>query len=299
MSDTTIRSAIADRVRRVEDAARRWLPDASTSPTRLHEAMRYAVLGGGKRLRPQLVYASGRALGLDASRLDGPAVALEFIHAYSLIHDDLPAMDDDDLRRGRPTTHRAFDEATAILAGDALQPLAFLVLGSDTTMQATPSQRLHMTRRLAEAAGSRGMVGGQAMDLDQVGRQPDVATIDTLHGLKTGRLIETAVLLPTDLLDPPDPDAEAALSGYGRKIGLAFQIHDDVLDETGDSSVIGKTAGADRALDKPTYPLLLGLDASRKRAADLVESALDSLTPFGENADDLRALARHVIQREK
>ena len=299
MNSEGFRRTLEQRARRVELAAQGWLPAAETSPQRLHQAMRYAVLGGGKRLRPQLVYAAGKALGIAEQRLDGPAAALELIHAYSLIHDDLPAMDDDDLRRGRPTVHKAFDEATAVLAGDALQPLAFEVLAHDEAMQATAVQRLHMIRRLSLAAGSRGMVGGQAMDLDQVGQAPELRVIDTMHRLKTGQLIEAAVLLPTALLSPPDAAAASALETYGQCIGLAFQIHDDVLDEVGDSAVLGKTAGADLARDKPTYPAMMGLDASRKRAAELVESALDSLTLFAENADDLRALAQHVITREK
>ena len=298
--------AVTDMLARARDVAAhidmgfdRLLAVPDDARARLYDAMRHAAIGGGKRLRPLLVQAACDLFHISRESALRVGLAIECIHVYSLIHDDLPAMDDDDLRRGRPTVHKAFDEATAVLAGDALQPLAFEVLAHDEAMQATAVQRLHMIRRLSLAAGSRGMVGGQAMDLDQVGQAPELRVIDTMHRLKTGQLIEAAVLLPTALLSPPDAAAASALETYGQCIGLAFQIHDDVLDEVGDSAVLGKTAGADRARDKPTYPAMMGLDASRKRAAELVESALDSLTLFAENADDLRALAQHVITREK
>ena len=297
MTPDTLRQRLEQRTQRLEAIAQRWLPPPDALPERLHAAMRYAVLGGGKRLRPQLVYASGEALGLAPARLDAVALAVELIHAYSLIHDDLPAMDDDDLRRGRPTTHKAFDEAAAILAGDALQPLAFEILATDASIAGGPQQRLAMISRLARAAGSCGMVGGQAVDLQQVGQQPDLNTIDTMHGLKTGRLIHAATLLPADLADAADT-AVQALEAYSSRIGLAFQIHDDVLDETTETAVLGKPQGADRAAGKPTYPALLGLDASRQRAQTLTDEALDHLRGFGPEADGLRALAQHMIQRK-
>ncbi|MEC9407940.1 MAG: farnesyl diphosphate synthase [Pseudomonadota bacterium] len=297
MTKQPFQQMLEARARRLEIAAQRWLPSAQTLPARLHEAMRYAVLGGGKRLRPQLVYASGQAVGLPLERLDAVALAVELIHAYSLVHDDLPAMDDDDLRRGQPTTHKAFDEATAILAGDALQPLAFEILATDPSIGADAPQRLAMVSRLAQAAGSQGMVGGQAVDLQQVGQQPDLDTIDVMHGLKTGRLILAATLLPCDLAGTADTPVGAALETYASRIGLAFQIHDDVLDETAETAVLGKTQGADRAAGKPTYPALMGLDASRQRARELIDAALEALQSFGPDADGLRALAHHMIQR--
>lgn len=260
---------------------------------RLEAAMRHGLLVGGKRLRPVLVYAAGRALGAAEDDLDAPAMALELIHAYSLVHDDLPAMDDDDLRRGQPTVHRAFDEATAILAGDALQSLAFEVLA-----RAAPARLSALMVTLAEASGRDGMVGGQALDLAAVGERLDIEALATLHGHKTGALILAAVrlggLVAVEVSDP----RLVALEAYAEAIGLAFQIHDDVLDVTGDTATLGKTSGADAARHKPTYPALLGLDGARQRAAELVDLAIDALTPLGSAGDPLVELARYLIERD-
>ncbi|QFU00064.1 Farnesyl diphosphate synthase [Halomonas sp. THAF5a] len=255
--------------------------------------MRHALLVGGKRLRPVLVYTAGRALGAADDDLDAPAMALELIHAYSLVHDDLPAMDDDDLRRGQPTVHRAYDEATAILAGDALQALAFEVLATSKHPRTGA-----LVAGLARAAGRDGMVAGQALDLAAVGGQPDVTALATMHGHKTGALIRAAVRLGGLIaVDEHDPRL-AALDAYADAIGLAFQIHDDVLDVTGDTATLGKTSGADAARAKPTYPSLLGLEGARRRARDLVEAGVAALAPLGEGAAPLADLARYMIERD-
>ncbi|HXH04555.1 MAG TPA: farnesyl diphosphate synthase [Candidatus Competibacteraceae bacterium] len=282
---------------RVEQALDTRLPAADIHPSHLHQAMRYATLGGGKRLRPVLVYATGEALGVPLAALDGPACAVELIHAYSLVHDDLPAMDDDDLRRGKPTCHKAFDEATAILAGDALQALAFQVLVQDPTMVQVPQRRLRMLALLAQAAGSRGMVGGQAIDLAAVGKSLNLVELENMHIHKTGALIRASVLLGA-LSQPELGDAELEpLDRYAKCIGLAFQIQDDILDVTTDTRILGKTQGADIARGKPTYPALLGLDGAREHAGMLIEQALDSLAPFGERAEPLRWIARYIVER--
>ncbi|MGM0701764.1 MAG: polyprenyl synthetase family protein [Pseudomonadota bacterium] len=264
----------------------------ATAP-RLEAAMRHGLLVGGKRLRPVLVYLSGRALGADDAVLDAPAAAVELIHAYSLVHDDLPAMDDDDLRRGQPTVHKVYDEATAILAGDALQCLAFEVLAG------SPHRRLPaQMRTLAEAAGRDGMVGGQALDLAAVGGHPDVETLARVHAHKTGALIGAAVRLGAlAAVDETDPRV-AALARYAAAIGLAFQIHDDVLDVAGDTGTLGKASGADAARDKPTYPALLGLEGARERAAELVDQAVAALVPLGDAAAPLAELACYMIERD-
>lgn len=278
-----------------EQALADALPAAGTAPERLHQAMRYAALGGGKRLRPVLVHAAGAAVGVAPEQLTAPAVAVELIHAYSLVHDDLPAMDDDDLRRGRPTCHKAFDEATAILAGDALQALAFQVLTEDRSGSAEVClQRLQL---LAVACGSQGMAGGQALDLDAVGRDLTLDRLEAIHRLKTGALIRASVLLGA--LGKPDLGAaeRAALDDYATAIGLAFQIQDDILDVTVETATLGKMQGADLARGKPTYPALLGLEAARERALTLIERARARLQPFGERAEVLRWLADYVVRR--
>jgi geranylgeranyl pyrophosphate synthase len=282
---------------RLDHALNRWLPAPSTHPVRLHEAMRYAVLGAGKRIRPLLVYAGGRAVGVADENLDGAACAVELIHAYSLIHDDLPAMDDDDLRRGKPSCHRRFDEATAILAGDALQALAFYVLAHDNTMVRMPEVRLRMTEALALAAGSRGMAGGQAIDLASVGRQLDIAELEDMHIHKTGALIRASILLGAMNRPELDPAVLEDLDHYAKCVGLAFQIRDDVLDVEGDAEILGKRVGGDRRLDKPTYPALLGLEAARQRALELHEEALRSLSGLGERAGPLRWLSAYIVER--
>jgi len=282
---------------RVERALDHWLPGTALHPTRLHEAMRYAVLGGGKRVRPILVYATGAALGISMDALDGPACAVELIHAYSLIHDDLPAMDNDDLRRGKPSCHRAFDEATAILAGDALHTLAFYILSHDPAVQAGAEARLTMMETLALAAGSRGMVGGQAIDLAAVGRALDIAELEDMHIHKTGALIRAAVRLAALAAPERDHDALHRLDHYAKCVGLAFQIRDDILDIEGDVALLGKRQGADLALNKPTYPALLGLDEAKNRARQLHEEALASLAALDERAEALRGLSHYIVDR--
>ena len=283
---------------RVEAALQRALPTENTLPTRLHQAMRYSALSGGKRVRPLLVYAAGQSVGVSPERLDGPACAVELIHAYSLVHDDLPAMDDDDLRRNQPTCHKAFDEATAILVGDALQTLAFQVLCCGEGMQADAETRLRMLEILTRASGSRGMAGGQAIDLESVGKELNLAELEILHIHKTGALIRASVRLAT-LMDP-DIEAEKtqALDRYAKCIGLAFQIRDDILDVEGDTEILGKTQGKDRAQDKPTYPALLGLNGAREKAQELLEESMHCLSGFAEEADPLRWIAEYIIGRQ-
>ena len=283
---------------RATRALDRRLPAAELHPGDLHQAMRYAVLGGGKRIRPTLVYAAGAAVGALLETLDGPACAVEFIHAYSLIHDDLPAMDNDDLRHGQPTCHKAFGEALAILAGDALQALAFQVLSQDQAMVSDPAIRLRMAGVLAQAAGSRGMVGGQAIDLAVVGRDDlSLAELENMHIHKTGALIRASVLLGALSQSAIDPVALERLDRYAKCIGLAFQIRDDILDVIGDTATLGKAQGADRALGKPTYPVLLGLDGARVHARALYEEALASLEPLGAEAEPLRWIAGYIVDR--
>ncbi len=273
------------------------LPPEKTPPARLHEAMRYSVLGGGKRLRPCLVYAAGEALGLVREQLDGPACAVELIHAYSLVHDDLPAMDDDDLRRGKPTCHKAYDDATAILVGDALQALAFRCLVTGPAGDADAARRLSMIEHLSVAAGSRGMVGGQAMDLEAEGRRLDLAELENLHIHKTGALIRVSVLLGALCSCDEGDQRVQALDHYAKCIGLAFQIQDDVLDVEGNTDELGKTSGADEKRDKATYPALLGLREAKQHAGVLIDDALDTLSGLGPGADTLRGIARYIVER--
>jgi geranylgeranyl diphosphate synthase, type II len=282
---------------RIEQVLDRYLalPDAGTP--RLREAMRYSTLGGGKRLRPALVYLTGESLGAPLEELDAPAAAVELIHVYSLVHDDLPAMDDDDLRRGRPTCHRAYDEATAILVGDALQALAFSVLAEDTAAVATT--RLAMIRTLAQAAGTAGMAGGQAVDLAAVGQRLSVEAVENMHRRKTGALIKGSVLLGAIGAGIQSGANFQALESFGDEIGLAFQIQDDILDVEGDAAVLGKTTGADAALSKPTYPSTVGLPAARERARDLRDRAIRALAPLGTRSAPLVDLAQFVVNRIK
>ncbi|MDD3608241.1 MAG: polyprenyl synthetase family protein [Halothiobacillaceae bacterium] len=290
--ETTEFQAYVHALRERTDAAlRRVLPPADAVPVRLHAALSYAVLQGGKRIRPLLVHAAGHALGASPELLDGPACAVELIHAYSLVHDDLPAMDDDDLRRGQPTVHRAYDEATAILVGDALQTLAFAQLARAEAGE-RQSALLH-----ALSEGAMDMVRGQALDLSLVGTQTDIATLQTLHALKTGALIRAAVRLGGLCAGSPEDPRLDALDSYARAIGLAFQIQDDILDETEDTATLGKRQGADRALDKPTFVSLLGLDRARERARQEVERALTALSGFDSAADPLRHIARYIVER--
>jgi len=301
---TTLESRIESYRNRIEQVLDRCLelPDAGTE--RLREAMRYSTLGGGKRLRPALVYLVGESLGAPLTNLDAPAAAVELIHVYSLVHDDLPAMDDDDLRRGRPTCHRAYDEATAILVGDALQALAFSVLADETLGDVAPATRLAMIKTLASAAGTAGMAGGQAVDLAAVGQTLSVDAVENMHRRKTGALITGSVLLGAlgAGIDSGSPNSSSdwqALRLFGDEIGLAFQIQDDILDVEGDAAVLGKTTGADAALSKPTYPSTVGLPAARDRARGLRDRAIAALRPLGPRTAPLVELANFVVSRIK
>ena len=279
---------------RVDAALERVLPSADASPQRLHAAMRHAGLDGGKRMRPLLVYAAGTAFGAEVSVLDAPAAAVELIHAYSLVHDDLPSMDNDSLRRGKPTVHIAFDEATAILAGDAMQSLAFELIADASLPAAT---RVAMLRELSVAAGARGMCGGQALDIDATGNAIDADELQRLHALKTGALLRASVRLGS-IAAAVDAATMQRLDIFADALGLAFQIRDDLLDVESDSATLGKTAGKDIAQAKATFPALIGLDASRARLQELATTMRDVLVPFGESAAALAALARLVVERK-
>ena len=280
---------------RTESALDCLLVSAQTTPARLHEAMRYAAQGGGKRIRPLLVFAAGDLGDAKDEALDAAAVAIECIHAYSLVHDDLPCMDDDDLRRGRPTVHKAFDEATALLVGDALQTRAFEILAN---AQCDVDVRLLMISALAAASGSRGMAGGQAIDLESVGKKLDLAGLKQMHSMKTGALLSCAVDLG-GIAAHLNPSQMSHLQNYSSALGLAFQIVDDVLDATADSQTLGKTAGKDAAANKPTYVTLMGLDYAQKQAKELQEAAIASLDSFGNKAQALKDLALLVVNRGK
>lgn len=283
-----------ERVTRKLDTA---LPAASERPERLHEAMRYAVFAGGKRVRPLLVYATGEVLDVDPALLDAPAASIELIHTFSLVHDDLPAMDDDDLRRGKPTVHRAYDEATAILAADALQPLAFSVLADIAALNA--ETRAALVRLLADACGSIGMTGGQSIDLAAEGQVLTADELEHMYALKTGALIHAAVMSACLLKDDVRGDEAHALDAFSRAVGIAFQIRDDLLDVEGATEVIGKPAGSDEGLSKATYPALIGVDESRRRCAELLDACIAELDIFGARAEPLRWLARYIVERGK
>jgi farnesyl diphosphate synthase len=277
-----------------------FLPPATAIPTKLHAAMRYALLGGGKRVRPLLVYAAGALFGADAAILARAAAAVEMIHAYSLVHDDMPCMDDDELRRGKPTVHVAYDEATALLVGDALQSQAFLVLAEAAAdaNPVPPARLVAMLRLLAHASGSAGMCGGQAIDLDSVGISLTLEQLEQMHQLKTGALLRASVVLGALAGKQLEQDELDALNVYARAIGLAFQVVDDVLDATADSATLGKTAGKDAADNKPTYVSILGLEPSRALAEKLRLDAHAALAPFGDKALRLRELADLIVQRK-
>jgi farnesyl diphosphate synthase len=293
----TDRSWEAASRQRIEDLLARNLPTADAVPQRLHQAMRYSVLGPGKRARPLLVYATADALGMPYERVDSAAMAVELIHAYSLIHDDLPAMDDDDLRRGRPTTHRAFDEATAILAGDALQVLAFEILAGTELSDGAAAGALAMIRVLAAASGTRGMAGGQAMDLAAVGQHLDAAQVEEMHGRKTGALIRATVQMVASQSAGLPAARQRALEIYAAATGLAFQIVDDLLDVLGDPAATGKTTGSDALRGKPTYPSAVGVEGARARVRELIAAALGALADFGPGAAHLREFARDLAAR--
>ncbi|RDH81253.1 MAG: (2E,6E)-farnesyl diphosphate synthase [endosymbiont of Galathealinum brachiosum] len=296
--DSQFKTSLKVYCERVDHHLNLWLPEPAGPEARLQEAMRYSVVGGGgKRVRPILVYAAGQALNVEPEQLDACACAVEIIHAYSLIHDDLPAMDDDDLRRGRPTCHVAFDDATAILAGDALQAFAFEVLASDSAMQTSAGNRIEMIKLLAQASGSVGMAGGQAIDLGAVGKSLVLEELENMHLLKTGALIRASVLLGA-MCSPNIQAAKLeALDTYARCVGLAFQIHDDVLDVTADTETLGKPQGSDEQQNKPTYPALLGIEGARERALDLHKRAIKALESFDDSADVLRQLSAYIIER--
>ncbi|MDQ7074808.1 MAG: (2E,6E)-farnesyl diphosphate synthase [Gammaproteobacteria bacterium] len=280
-----------------EQALHRFLPSIETQPQRLHEAMHYAVMSGGKRIRPTLTYATGLALGVKTDTLDAPACALELIHAYSLVHDDLPAMDDDDLRRGRPTCHKQFDEASAILVGDALQTLAFELLADPDNAPLYAEQRLRMIQSLSHASGSLGMVGGQAIDLDAVGNLLSQADLEAMHRKKTGALIRAAVRLGALCAPNIDDQSLKQLDHYAAAIGLTFQIVDDILDVTSDTQTLGKPQGSDIANNKPTYPALLGLAGAQHHAKQVHQQALTSLEGLDGDFQTLRSLADYILQR--
>ena len=282
---------------RVDAALEQLFVAPSVELTRLYAAMRYSVMNGGKRVRPLLAYAACEALGAAPEQANGAACAVELIHAYSLVHDDLPAMDDDDLRRGQPTTHKAFDEACAILAGDGLQSLAFNALLDPQLSPQADSIRLAMVQTLALAAGPAGMVGGQAIDLGSVGLKLDQTALEFMHRHKTGALIEASVRLGALASARADQAQLDALQTYARAIGLAFQVQDDILDVESDTETLGKRQGADIARDKPTYPALLGLEAAKAYALELRDQALEALRPFDAAAEPLRELARYIVER--
>ncbi len=283
---------------RVDRALDVCLPDTSRHDHNLTEAMRYSLIGGGgKRIRPAMVYAAGTSMGVDETVLDTPACAVEMMHTYSLIHDDLPAMDDDDLRRGQPTCHKRFDEATAILAGDALQALAFEILAGGN-LQVDERRQLEMLSLLATSSGAGGMAGGQAIDLAAVGNRLTLDELEAMHRMKTGALIRASILLGAMCSATVTRQELDLLGHYADCIGLSFQIQDDILDVIGDTETLGKPSGSDEKMQKPTYPSILGLDASRKLALDLHQQALVHLDPLDERADMLRQLSSYIVERE-
>jgi farnesyl diphosphate synthase len=283
---------------RIERELAARLPLATARPTRLHEALRYSALGSGKRVRPALVYATASALALPEASVDGVACAVELIHAYSLVHDDLPAMDDDDLRRGRPTCHKAFDEATAILVGDALQVLAFETLASGPGLPADAAIRLELVRLLALASGTGGMAGGQALDLAAVGRQLTLAEVEEMHARKTGALIHASVMMAAACSERISEPVTRALDEFARAVGLAFQIQDDLLDIEGDATLLGKATGADRAHDKATYPSSVGTEPARRRMHELHARALSALAIVGPRAATLASVSDWLVLRK-
>ena len=285
--------------RRVEGELDRWLPPESVLPQRLHAAQRYSVFGPGKRIRPALVYATAETLGVPLERVDAAACAVELIHAYSLVHDDLPAMDDDDLRRGRPTCHRAFDEATAILAGDSLQVLAFKILASHPGAPPEAASRVRLIETLAEASGTAGMAGGQALDLAAEGRALAIREVEQIHALKTGALIRASVLMAAHCAEGLESGRLAALGEFGAAVGLAFQVQDDILDVEGDEALTGRPTGSDQARSMPTYPAIAGLEVARARVAELHAHAARQLAGYGWKDSPLATLADWLLCRRR
>ncbi len=293
---TDFQSWVAARQSRFEGVLRELLPRAEIIPQRLHEAMRYAVLDGGKRVRPLLAFAAGELAGADVNRVNIAAAAVELIHAYSLVHDDMPCMDDDVLRRGKPTCHVQYDEATALLVGDSLQTLAFQLL-AEHRLSDDAQRQLEMIRLLAVASGSRGMAGGQAIDLASIGKSLVLPELEFMHIHKTGALIRAAVLLGAQC-GSVSPGQQDKLDRFGKLIGLAFQVVDDVLDCEADTATLGKTAGKDADNGKPTYVSLLGLQDAREMAGRLHREALETLAEFGDSALRLRELADFIVLRK-
>lgn len=283
---------------RVEKVLDTILPLENESPNRLYAAMRYAVLGGGKRIRPLLVYFTGEMLSVDQHYLDSAAAAIEMIHVYSLIHDDLPAMDNDDLRRNKPTVHKAFDEAIAILAGDGLQALAFEVLANLTYPHEQIFQQPKAIALLAKAAGPKGMVAGQVLDMEGEGKQLNSSQIETMFLLKTGMLLRAAVMLPLYGDQKIDKNAIATLDHFAQSIGLAFQIWDDILDIEGQTEVLGKPQGSDLKKEKSSYPSSVGMEKAKLRVEELYQQAINSLAPFGKKANGLKFIANYIVKRE-
>jgi farnesyl diphosphate synthase len=281
---------------RVEDALNNSLPDVTIEPCLLHQAMRYSVLEGGKRIRPLLVYATGECFDVDKKVLDVPAVAIELLHAYSLVHDDLPSMDDDDLRRGKATTHKAFDEATAILTGDALQTLAFGILSSPQNTVPLKNQ-LSIINLLSKTAGSLGMVGGQVIDLLSTGKHLSEQQLENMHLHKTGALIRASVMMGAMCSEQLTKRHKKALEQYAICIGLAFQVRDDILDIESDTETLGKQQGADIAANKATYPAILGMNAAKEKMSNLYEASYKALSCFGKEADLLRSIADFIVKR--
>ncbi|HET7597698.1 MAG TPA: farnesyl diphosphate synthase [Burkholderiales bacterium] len=299
MTDRAVdfQSWVHTRQSRMESTLQQVLPAADIAPQRLHQAMRYAVLGGGKRVRPLLAFAAGEIARADIERVALAASAVELIHAYSLVHDDLPCMDDDVLRRGRPTCHVEYDEATALLAGDALQSLAFQIV-SEYRLAEDPGHQLEMVKLLAAAAGSRGMAGGQAIDLDSVGKTLSMPELESMHIHKTGALIRAATLLGLRCGEALDAREVGRIDQYAKYIGLAFQVVDDVLDAESTTATLGKTAGKDAEQNKPTYVTTLGLARSRSFALELRQQALEALEPLAARAQRLRELADFIVLRK-
>lgn len=296
-SDWQLEEYLQERITLTEEALERFLPGADILPSSLHEAMRYSVFAGGKRIRPVLMMAACEAAGGTPQQVLPAACAIEMIHSYSLIHDDLPAMDDDDFRRGKPTNHKVFGEAKAILAGDGLLTEAFILLSSPAVWSdLAPDKRMEIFHLLARNAGSRGMVGGQVVDMESEGKEIDLPTLEYIHTHKTGALILAAIEIGA-ILGTADPQQRRALCRYGEAIGLAFQVADDVLDIVADQQQLGKDVGSDKQRGKATYPALLGLDGARKRATELRSLAISSLEVFGDKARPLREIANYIVDR--
>jgi geranylgeranyl diphosphate synthase type II len=288
---------LRERTTLVDQALERWLPAEQMMPGTLHQAMRYSIFAGGKRLRPILMIAASEAVGGSAQQVLHAACALEMIHTYSLVHDDLPAMDDDDFRRGRPTNHKVYGEATAVLAGDALLTEAFRLLADAEVNRSVPAETsLKVIEVIARYAGSQGMVGGQIIDMESEGKEIDFPTLEYIHTHKTGGLILASVKVGA-LLGGGDEEQITALTRFGGAAGLAFQVADDILDVVGDQADIGKDVGSDQARGKATYPALLGLTEARQRASELCDIAVESLTPLGPAAEPLQELARYIVER--